>query len=115
MSTVKLVALELSMKEKQTVNVPVWAGVGTIMVGRRTSAFCRQEELTPATRTMLTTPHIERHFTATATVRDIGIGMADGLTVPFALAAGLSGVVDSTALIITTTVQYGCTVLSSYH
>ena len=50
---------------------------------------------------MPTTPHIERHFTATATVRDIVIGMSDGLTVPFALAAGLSGAVDSTSLIIT--------------
>ena len=34
---------------------------------------------------MPTTPHIERHFTATETVRDIVIGMSDGLTVPFAL------------------------------
>lgn len=47
------------------------------------------------------TPHIEKHFTASETVRDIVIGMADGLTVPFALAAGLSGAVESTALIIT--------------
>src|SRR6187455_104581 len=47
------------------------------------------------------TPHIEKHFTASATVRDIVIGMSDGLTVPFALAAGLSGAVESTALIIT--------------
>jgi VIT1/CCC1 family predicted Fe2+/Mn2+ transporter len=39
------------------------------------------------------TPHIERHFTASETVRDIVIGMSDGLTVPFALAAGLSGAV----------------------
>ena len=37
------------------------------------------------------TPHVEKHFTASATVRDIVIGMSDGLTVPFALAAGLSG------------------------
>jgi hypothetical protein len=44
---------------------------------------------------MPVTPHIEKHFTATATVRDIVIGMADGLTVPFALAAGLSGAVAS--------------------
>jgi vacuolar iron transporter family protein len=50
---------------------------------------------------MATTPHLERHFTATDTVRDIVIGMSDGLTVPFALAAGLSGAVDSTGLIIT--------------
>jgi VIT1/CCC1 family predicted Fe2+/Mn2+ transporter len=47
------------------------------------------------------TPHTERHFTAGETVRDVVIGMSDGLTVPFALAAGLSGAVDSTAIIIT--------------
>ena len=34
--------------------------------------------------------HVEQHFTATAAVRDIVIGMSDGLTVPFALAAGLT-------------------------
>ncbi len=47
------------------------------------------------------TPHIERHFTAGETVRDIVIGMSNGLTVPFALAAGLSGAVSSTTIIIT--------------
>jgi len=47
------------------------------------------------------TPHIERHFTGTETVRDIVIGMSDGLTVPFALAAGLSGAVDTTRIIVT--------------
>ncbi len=47
------------------------------------------------------TPHIERHFTAGETVRDIVIGMSDGLTVPFALAAGLSGAIESTGLIVT--------------
>jgi len=47
------------------------------------------------------TPHIERHFTATDVVRDIVIGMSDGLTVPFALAAGLTGAVDSTGIIVT--------------
>ncbi len=47
------------------------------------------------------TPHIERHFTGTATVRDLVIGMSDGLTVPFALAAGLSGAVDTTGIIVT--------------
>jgi hypothetical protein len=46
-------------------------------------------------------PYVEKHFTASKPVRDIVIGMSDGLTVPFALAAGLSGAVDSTALIIT--------------
>lgn len=50
---------------------------------------------------MPTTRHTERHFTASETVRDIVIGMSDGLTVPFALAAGLSGAVDSTAIIMT--------------
>ena len=47
------------------------------------------------------TPHVERHFKGSATVRDIVIGMSDGLTVPFALAAGLSGVVVSNILIVT--------------
>ncbi len=47
------------------------------------------------------TPHIERHFTGSKIVRDIVIGMSDGLTVPFALAAGLSGAIDSTSIIVT--------------
>src|SRR5262249_3328195 len=47
------------------------------------------------------THHVEKHFTASETVRDIVIGMSDGLTVPFALAAGLSGAVTSTNIIIT--------------
>jgi vacuolar iron transporter family protein len=47
------------------------------------------------------TPHVERHFTAGDRVRDIVIGMADGLTVPFALAAGLSGAVASSRLVVT--------------
>jgi vacuolar iron transporter family protein len=47
------------------------------------------------------TPHIERHFTSTDVVRDIVIGMSDGLTVPFALAAGLTGAVTSTGIIVT--------------
>jgi VIT1/CCC1 family predicted Fe2+/Mn2+ transporter len=47
------------------------------------------------------TPHVEQHFTAGETVRDIVIGMSDGLTVPFALAAGLSGATTSTAIIVT--------------
>ena len=45
-------------------------------------------------------PHKEKHFTATETVRDIVIGMSDGLTVPFALAAGLTGVVSTSYIII---------------
>ncbi len=43
---------------------------------------------------------IEPHFTASDMVRDIIIGMSDGLTVPFALAAGLSGAVSTTTLIV---------------
>jgi len=50
---------------------------------------------------MPTTPHVEKHFTATETVRDVVIGMADGLTVPFALAAGLAAAVSSTKIIVT--------------
>jgi len=47
------------------------------------------------------TPHLEKHFTASNTVRDVVIGMSDGLTVPFALAAGLSGAVNTTSIILT--------------
>ena len=50
---------------------------------------------------MPVTPHVEKHFTAGDTVRDIVIGMSDGLTVPFALAAGLSGAVASTSIVVT--------------
>ncbi len=46
------------------------------------------------------TPHIEKHFTASEFIRDVVIGMADGLTVPFALAAGLSGAVAATRIIV---------------
>ena len=46
--------------------------------------------------------HTERHFTASEAVRDVVIGMSDGLTVPFALAAGLTGsAVATTAIIVT--------------
>ncbi len=46
-------------------------------------------------------PHEERHFTQNAAVRDLVIGTADGLTVPFALAAALSGAVAANPLIVT--------------
>jgi VIT1/CCC1 family predicted Fe2+/Mn2+ transporter len=46
------------------------------------------------------TPHAEQHFEATETVRDIVIGLSDGLTVPFALAAGLSGAVASAHIVV---------------
>lgn len=42
----------------------------------------------------------EKHFTASDSMRDVVIGMADGLTVPFALAAGISGAVDSIHIIV---------------
>lgn len=50
---------------------------------------------------MPVTPHVERHFRASDTIRDVVIGVADGLTVPFALAAGLSGAVSSSRIITT--------------
>jgi VIT1/CCC1 family predicted Fe2+/Mn2+ transporter len=50
---------------------------------------------------MPTAPHIERHFTSTEMVRDIVIGMSDGLTVPFALAAGISGAGAATNIVVT--------------
>ncbi len=45
-------------------------------------------------------PHHEQHFESTETVRDIVIGLSDGLTVPFALAAGLSGAVSNLHLVV---------------
>ncbi len=50
---------------------------------------------------MPSTPHTEKHFTGSENVRDIVIGMSDGLTVPFALAAGLTGAVAATGIIVT--------------
>src|SRR5678809_1663126 len=44
--------------------------------------------------------HKEEHLTSSALISDIVIGMSDGLTVPFALAAGLSGAVSSTGIIV---------------
>jgi predicted membrane protein (TIGR00267 family) len=45
--------------------------------------------------------HKEHHVTSSETIRDIVIGMSDGLTVPFALAAGLSGAISSSGVIVT--------------
>ena len=50
---------------------------------------------------MPATPHAEKHFTAGDAVRDVVIGMSDGLTVPFALAAGLTGAISQTHVIVT--------------
>jgi vacuolar iron transporter family protein len=44
--------------------------------------------------------HVESHFEASDTVRDVVIGMADGLTVPFALAAGLTGTAAATSKLV---------------
>jgi VIT1/CCC1 family predicted Fe2+/Mn2+ transporter len=49
---------------------------------------------------MPVTPHVETHFRSSASVRDVVIGMADGLTVPFALAAGLSAVATSRVVVV---------------
>jgi VIT1/CCC1 family predicted Fe2+/Mn2+ transporter len=46
------------------------------------------------------TPHTEKHFEASDTVRDVVIGMSDGLTVPFALAAGLTGTAAATSKLV---------------
>jgi VIT1/CCC1 family predicted Fe2+/Mn2+ transporter len=44
--------------------------------------------------------HVESHLKSSDALRDIVIGMSDGLTVPFALAAGLSGVVASSGIVV---------------
>lgn len=45
--------------------------------------------------------HVEKHFNASESVRDVVIGMSDGLTVPFALAAGLTGAIAASSIVIT--------------
>lgn len=45
-------------------------------------------------------PHTEHHTASSAALKDFVIGMSDGLTVPFALAAGLAGAVDNSGLIV---------------
>jgi VIT1/CCC1 family predicted Fe2+/Mn2+ transporter len=45
--------------------------------------------------------HAEKHFSGSDAVRDVVIGMADGLTVPFALAAGISGAIASSHIVVT--------------
>src|SRR5439155_24451446 len=45
--------------------------------------------------------HPERHFTASDTFRDVVVGMSDGLTVPFAIAAGISGAIAISHLVVT--------------
>ncbi|XP_026432212.1 vacuolar iron transporter 1-like [Papaver somniferum] len=53
------------------------------------------------TKEKLLNNHTEKHFTAGAIVRDVIIGVSDGLTVPFALAAGLSGANVGSSIIVT--------------
>lgn len=55
--------------------------------------------LTPATVSL--NSHHEQHFSAGHRVRDVVLGMSDGLTVPFALAAGLTGAISQSRLIVT--------------
>ena len=56
----------------------------------------------PTTRTELPVGlHPEHHLSSSAMLQDVVIGLSDGLTVPFALAAGLSGAVASSGLVIT--------------
>src|ERR1700691_3877856 len=45
--------------------------------------------------------HNEHHFDASDAVRDVIIGMSDGLTVPFALAAGISGAIAASHIVVT--------------
>src|SRR5207245_449639 len=85
------------------------ACAGAARLARGGSAGYRRPRLTgdrrpvrlKEARTMPQTPHVERHFSASETIRDIVIGMSDGLTVPFALAAGLSGAAQSSGVVIT--------------
>src|SRR5437763_16777843 len=44
--------------------------------------------------------HVEQHFTGGEKVRDVVIGMSDGLTVPFALAAGLTGAIAASHIVV---------------
>jgi vacuolar iron transporter family protein len=48
---------------------------------------------------MPTVSHVEKHFNAFECLRDVVVGIADDLTVPFALAAGLSAAVSSSSVI----------------
>lgn len=62
--------------------------VWTLLLGRKAARPDRGE-------------HVETHFLNSQIVRDVVIGMADGLTVPFALAAGISAAIASTRVVVT--------------
>ncbi len=68
--------------------------------GRNLQLFKKSKNL-DIKRAMIHHTHDEKHFNSSETLRDMVIGMSDGLTVPFALAAGLSGAVANTHLIVT--------------
>ena len=76
--------------------MPAGRAASRLRPGADHARGCRRKR--PCTRPL----HVERHFTASETVRDVVIGMSDGLTVPFALAAGLSGTAVATTAIIVT-------------
>lgn len=61
----------------------------------------RQDEGGDSAGESLLRRHKEKHFTAGEMVRDAIIGVSDGLTVPFALAAGLSGTNSSSLIVLT--------------
>ena len=65
------------------------------------AALAEQRHPRKHVEAMPATPHVEKHFTATEVVRDIVIGMSDGLTVPFALAAGLTGAISASGIVVT--------------
>src|SRR5262249_11459776 len=85
----------------QAARCPAFMRVSSLVHGSDTFALPGRGESCHGRDAMPVTPHLERHFTATDTVRDVVIGMADGLTVPFALAAGLAGAIESTGVIVT--------------
>ena len=64
------------------------------------AAITEPTNLEPEKQTLLN-HHKEKHFTAGEIVRDIIIGVSDGLTVPFALAAGLSGANATSSIVLT--------------
>lgn len=59
------------------------------------------EALPMSSRNIPRRRHAELHFTSTETVRDVILGMSDGLTVPFALAAGITGAIAASHLVLT--------------
>jgi vacuolar iron transporter family protein len=69
-------------------------GLGRVSYGPAVVVLAFRRPLMPQTA------HAERHFTAGDAVRDVVIGMSDGITVPFALTAGLSGAVSSTGVVV---------------